>query len=100
VFPFGWGDGANEPAPEIIELCNVTVATFGLKLRTAATPKRASYDFGPNMFSGRAQDAYDWLMENREGLVNVCHYEPRPKTYIHFQLFNERDAVLFKTFWL
>lgn len=102
-------DGPDRPPPEIVELRNVAHPTFALKLRDdfsiewRSTTKADDFDVG---FSGdkflttRAKEAYLWLKENALGLYRP---DPDQKTignYVNLQILDERDVVLFKTYWL
>lgn len=48
--------------------------------------------------SDRANEAFEWAVENRSGPIEFGGVNAAGFVYLVFR--NEKDAVLFKTFWL
>jgi hypothetical protein len=91
-------DDPDRPPPDIVEKTNVAHPTFGFKLKDRF---KLAHDLAADDFlTKRAREAYLWLKNNATGLFRV---DPEQKTignYVNVQILNERDVVLFKTYWL
>lgn len=53
----------------------------------------------------RANDAFEWLVENKRGRVDIESYaqpdsQPVAAGHVLIRIYEQHDAALFKTFWL
>jgi hypothetical protein len=93
MYPFGWDDNGFGPQPDIYEMANVPKPTFCFLVKEAAG--RRPLKIRNCVFEQRASEAFKWLLANAKGPLKKKVAIP----YVRVEM-EERDAVLFKTFWL
>ncbi len=94
-------DGPDRPAPELIELANVVHPTFGFLLDEDAIVMPGPVSEKMLFLKGKARDAYQWLLDQAVGPVYIVpNLTTGRSSYVHVQMKEVQDAVLFKTFWL
>ena len=80
--------------PDIIELSVTSEAgaagVFGLLCEYMVSPR--------HRLSERANDALEWIVENRRGTVDIGSVSK--DGFVSVVFYDLRDAALFKTFWL
>jgi hypothetical protein len=103
MIPFGWSYGESPDLPAVFQIGNAHVPTFGFRTRKDPPDDLRDLDiagllqFAEEHLFPEGTEAFTWLIRNKKDEITI---HPSVDLIIVEMDKNNRDAALFKLFWL